>query len=272
MMHSYFLSLNPVSAVTLIGLGLLALVPLGALWALLDTRRVGHERVAIKPTKFALSLAVYLLTVAWMLHYVRAERLESGLVELATWGLLSGATVEFLCIVGQAARGRRSHFNSATPVDAAISIVMGVLAILLVGVLLPLAWEIAVRPRADAAPLMVAAIVAGLVLTFVFGALTGAGLARFGAGTVGSGRERMTPDDRRRTGIRLRMAHFCGIHAMQAIPLIGFLALRVAGQAAAPLLVAGTLGYSLVTLTLLFRPTFPEAGPAIGTATATERS
>lgn len=263
---------DPLSAVTLIGLGMLALVPLGGLWALLDTRRVGHERVAIKPTKFALSIAVYLLTVVWMLHYVRPDRLESALVQLATWGLLIGAIVEFLCIVGQAARGRRSHFNSATPVDVAISTLMRVLAILFVGMLLPLAWEIAARPRADAAPLMAAAIVAGLVLTFVFGALTGSAMARCSAGTVGSGGGGMTPEDRRRTGFRLRLAHFCGIHAMQAIPLLAALALRVSVQAAALLLGAGTLGYSIMTLTLLFRPTFPKAWPAFGAAPATDRS
>jgi hypothetical protein len=267
-----FLLLDSLRSVTLIGLGMLALVPLGALWALLDTRRVGHERVAIKPTKFALSIAVYLLTVAWMLHYVRPARLESGLVQFATWGLLIGATVEFLCIVGQAARGRRSHFNSATPVDAAISTLMGVLAILFVGMLLPLAWEIAARPRADAAPLMAAAIVAGLVLTFVLGALTGVRMARFGAETVGSGGGRMKPEDRRRTVFRLRLAHFCGVHAMQAMPLMAFLALRAAGQSAALLLVAGTLGYSVITLTLLFRPTFLKAWPAIGIAPETDRS
>jgi hypothetical protein len=272
MAHHDFLLLDPVSAVTTIGLGMLALVPLGVLWALLDTRRVGHERVAIKPTKFALSIAVYLLTFAWMLHYVRPARLESGLVQLATWGLLIGATVEFLCIVGQAARGRRSHFNNATPVDMAISTLMGVLAILFVGMLLPLAWEIAARPRADTAPLMAAAIVAGLVLTFVFGALTGSAMARLGTATIGSSRARITREERRRTGFRLRLAHFCGIHAMQAMPLIAFLALRVGGQAAALLLVAGTLCYSVITSSLLFRPTFLKAWPAMGAAPSTHRS
>ena len=272
MTHTYFLLLDPVSAVTLVGLSMLVLVPLGALWALLDTRRVGHERVAIKPTKFALSIAVYLLTVTWMLHYVRPERLESGLVQLATWGLLISAIAEFACIVGQAARGRRSHFNSATPVDVAISRLMGVLVILFVGTLLPLAWEITARPRADAAPLMVAALVAGLVLTFVFGALTGSGMARFSAAMAGSGKETMTRDDRLRTGFRLRLAHFCGIHVLQAVPLIAFLALRVGGQAATLLLVAGTLGYSVVTLTLLFRPALPKARPSIGAVPATDRS
>lgn len=272
MTHTYFLLSDPVSAVMLIGLGMLALVPLGALWALLDTRRIGDERVAIKPTKFALSIAVYLLTIAWMLDHVRPARLDSGLVQLTTWGLLIGATAEFVCIVGQAARGRRSHFNSATPVDGAISALMAVLVILLVGTLLPLAWEIAAWPRADAAPLMVAAIVAGLVLTFVFGALTGSGMARLSAGTAGAGGGKTTRDDRRRTGFRLRLAHFFGIHALQAVPLIAFLALRLAGQAAALLLVAGTVGYSVVTLTLLFRPTFRKTLPAIGAAAATDRS
>ncbi|WP_380780820.1 hypothetical protein [Sphingomonas sp. R86520] len=125
---------------------MLALVPTGVLCAVLDARRVGRERASIKPTKFALSIAVYLLTVSWMLSYARPERMSSSLVQVSTWGLLIGATVELVCITVQAARGRRSHVNTATRNDAAIAGTMAVLAVLFIGMLLLLAWEIGQRP------------------------------------------------------------------------------------------------------------------------------
>ncbi|MCY0389321.1 hypothetical protein OVY01_19440 [Robbsia sp. Bb-Pol-6] len=139
-------------SLTIAGLAALALVPVGMVWAMLDHRLIHREMVAIKPIKFALSIGVYLLTVSWMLGYVRAERLTSFPVRAATLGLLGGAAVELLCIVLQAARGRRSHFNTSTPMDAAISATMGIMVILFVGMLLPLAWEVARWPRPGAAP------------------------------------------------------------------------------------------------------------------------
>ncbi|WP_242187789.1 hypothetical protein [Sphingomonas sp. CARO-RG-8B-R24-01] len=273
MTHISVSLLDPVGAVTLVGLAMLALVPLGAVWMLLDRRTIGRERVALKPTKFALSIAVYLLTIGWMLTYVRPERLGSGLIRLIVWGLLVSVALEFLCIAAQAVRGRRSHFNRATPLDGAISVGMGVLTVPFVGLLLPLAWEIAARPRVDATPVMVAAIIAGLVLTLVLGALTGVGMARnsLALAEAAARGARMTPDERRRTGLRLRLAHFCGIHALQAIPLIAAVAARFAGQAAAPLLVAGTVGYTAVTLALLFPRVFPRAWPVLNTVRATTR-
>ena len=63
-MHDFALRIDPREALLNVGLATLAMVPAGVVWALLDRRQIGRERVAIKPTKFALSIAVYLLTVS----------------------------------------------------------------------------------------------------------------------------------------------------------------------------------------------------------------
>ncbi|USI71453.1 hypothetical protein [Sphingomonas morindae] len=239
---------DPAALVRAAGWAMLALVPPGLLWARGDRRRIGGERVAIKPTKFALSLAVYLLTIAWMLGFAQPDRLASPLVQGAARGLVATALVEMLCITGQAARGRRSHFNLATPLDRAISALMGLTALPFVGLLLPLAWAIARAPRPGAPPLLIAGIVAGLVLTTLLATMTAPGLGR-SAGSPGAARWRP------------RLAHGLGVHALQAIPLLALLAGAAGRAAGGPLLLLATAGYALLTLRLL--------GPAPKPAAAT---
>jgi hypothetical protein len=251
--------IDPALALRATGLIILALVPAGALWAALDTRRVGRERVAIKPTKFALSISVYLLTVSWMLGYARPDRMSSAPMQMSTWGLLVGATVELACIALQAARGRRSHFNTASRIDTAIAVMMAVLAILFTGMLLPLAWEIGQRPRANAPALMIAGIVGGLLLTFVLGGLTGSAMGKAAVRASGSGEPSSLAQ--RRYRMQIQVAHFLAIHAMQALPIMAWAALAMGGQTAVPLLTAGAICYSASTLLLLYRPALLSASP-----------
>lgn len=253
------------------GLAALALVPVGALWATLDGRLVADEVVALKPTRFALSIGVYLLTASWMLGYARPERLSTPLFQGAVWGLLVGAGVELFCIVLQAARGRRSHLNLATPLDATISGIMLVMALLFIGMVLPIAWEIARRPRPDAPPLMVSAIVAGLVATFILGALTGSGMGRLASGAVTADVVRLPLLGSVRGG-SLRIAHFLAVHAMQAFPLIAATALMLPGRATAVVLVAGAVLYAGVTLTLWSRATTRIDRSAVITSAVGARS
>jgi hypothetical protein len=247
-------------ALAIAGLVTLVLVPAGLAWSQLDHRLVHGEVVALKPTKFALSGGVYLLTVSWMLGYVRPERMTSGLVQTATWGLMVGASVELFCIILQAARGRASHFNLATPLDAAISGLMGVLAILFVGMLLPLAWEIGRRPRPDAPAMMVAAIVVGLVATFVLGALTGAGMGRIASGAVPSHEFTLPIVGWTLPGGWTRVAHFLGIHALQAFPMMAFAVSLLPGRSSWTLLLLAGLTYVAITLCALYYPPAARGG------------
>ena len=261
MSFNHLWQIDPPRTLLAIGLIILALVPAGALWAVLDARRVGRERPAIKPTKFALSIAVYLLSASWMLGYARPERMSSVLVQMSTWGLLVGATVELVCITVQAARGRRSHFNTATRIDTAIAGTMAVLAVLFIGMLLPLAWEIGQRARPGAPATMIAGIVYGLVLTFILGGLTGSDMSRVAMRASASGTQPLSPPSQRRSHRQTQLAHFLAIHAMQALPIMAWAALTIGGQVAVALLTVGAICYVAATLLLLYRPALLPAWP-----------
>ena len=70
--------------------------------------------------KFAISITIYVWTVAWMLEYLpRPQR-------WIEWGTAAAMIVEIVCIAGQAARGTTSHFNQTTPFDAVVFAVMGI--------------------------------------------------------------------------------------------------------------------------------------------------
>ncbi len=174
----------------------------------------------IKPMKFAFSIAIFTWTVAWFLghltRYPRAVRWLSG-------GMALSMLVEIVCIVMQPARGTTSHFNVATPLDGAVFALMGVMILLntlYVSFVLMLFFT---GPPALAGAYLWG-IRLGLAL-FVLASLEGMVMVRNQAHTVG------LPDGgpglpilnwSTRAG-DLRAAHFVGLHALQAVPLAGFL-------------------------------------------------
>ncbi len=233
------------------GLALLILVPVGLAWAALDPRTVNGEAVGLKPTRFALSIGVYMLTASWMVGYVRPERQTSMPVSATVWMMIVGCGVELSLITLQAIRARQSHFNISTPADAGIYATMGLFAVLFIGAVLPLAWEIARRPRLGVDPVMVWAIVAGLTLTFLIGGGTGGYMSRLSNHAVGSkGSQLPLLGWSFRSG-DIRIPHFFGIHAMQALPLIAGIAQLARGRTGALLFALGALAYGVLTLGLL---------------------
>ncbi|MFE9246864.1 hypothetical protein [Nocardiopsis sp. NPDC006938] len=99
-----------------------ALLAVSAVGLVLDDRLVNNDPIWLKPAKFAVSIIVYNATLAWMLTLLTRGR------RTAWWlGTVVAATTagEMALLVTQAARGRMSHFNNATPLDSAIYAVMG---------------------------------------------------------------------------------------------------------------------------------------------------
>ncbi len=98
-----------------------ALIPaLAGLW--LDPRLITGAPAWLKPAKFAVSTAIYTLTLAWVFTYlpewVRTRRIVGR-------GSAAILIFEVGAIYLQAWRGTTSHFNVATPVDAALFATMG---------------------------------------------------------------------------------------------------------------------------------------------------
>jgi hypothetical protein len=204
-----------------------------AVGILIDARLITGAPAWLKPLKFAVSTAVYSLTVAWIFQWLtpwpRVRRIVG-------WTTALVFVLEVAIIDAQAWRGTMSHFNVSTPLDTALFAVMGT-AILLqtlvsVGVAVAL-W----RQRFADRPLGWA-LRFGMTLTIV-GALTGGLMtrptdaqlaeARAGATMTTSGAHTVGGVDGGpglpMTGWStehgdLRLPHFIGLHAIQALALV----------------------------------------------------
>jgi hypothetical protein len=227
----------------LILLGIASLITLAAalILLLLDPRVITGAPAWAKPAKFGLSIAFYSFTLVWMLGYV------SGHPRLVRWvGNLTALAlaVELALIVLQVVRGVRSHFNYSTPFDTTVFMsmaffivltwVMGLVAAVLLlrqRLLDPvLAWSLRLG-------LLVALVGAGLAFLMT-GHPTPAQLALIKAGQPSPeiGAHSVGVEDGgpglpflgwSTTGGDLRIPHFLGLHALQAIPLAGFAVTRL---------------------------------------------
>ncbi|MFI8964297.1 hypothetical protein ACIGO8_19520 [Streptomyces sp. NPDC053493] len=207
----------------------LALVSAGGL--VLDDRVLLGAPIWAKPFKFSLSFIAYALTLAWMLALLPGARAR----RVGWWAgtvLTAASTVEMVLITGQVVRGTRSHFNTATPFDAAVFQAMGItvvvlwLAALVIAVLL-LRARILDRATAWAVRLSSFIALAGAAIGFVMVRPTPEQLAQdkptaVGAHAVGvaDGGPGLPLMGWSTTGGDLRVAHFFGMHALQLIPLV----------------------------------------------------
>jgi hypothetical protein len=245
--------------------GVLAVVLLPAM--VLDDRQLLGVSVWLKPWKFAVSIAIYSLTVAWMVTLVRkGARLARGAATVAAVAL----GIEIALITAQAARGVPSHFNTQTPLDSTLFNVMGasiVSAWVATGVLA----LVLVRQRLDDRVLAVGLgwglgvgllgmILAVLMINplnqFVLQQISHAPPTLLDGGhTVGApdgGPGLPITNWSTRAG-DLRAPHFVGIHALQLLPLLAWLLGRRArrlrgGQQVGLVHVAGGVYLGVVVL------------------------
>ncbi|WP_432992572.1 hypothetical protein [Dactylosporangium sp. CA-233914] len=222
-------------------MGVLALVALAGL--VLDDRTVGGSPAWLKPFKFAVSLGVYALTIAWLLRHTRRAR-RTGWWAASVVGLASVA--EMAAIVVQAVRGRPSHFNHATSFDETVWSLMGSTVVVLWTASLVVAIVVALQRDTDpvvrsAARLGFAVSLAGMLVAFLMTMPTaaqqaeldrGGAPAMIGAHSVGvaDGGPSMPLTGWSTTGGDLRIAHFAGIHALQALPLLALALSYLAGR------------------------------------------
>lgn len=236
---------RPLAVSGLATLGLLALFAVGLL---LDPRTIGGAPAWLKPTKFAVSITVYTFTLLWLLGHVRQDvRWRARLVCAAGWVVLAVFVVEWVAIVGQVLRGTTSHFNFATPFDAALYSAMGVAinvlmgANVVVGVLLltqrfaspafgwSLRWGMAITVLGMAQAILMTLPTAQQLA----GWQAGGPVTLVGAHSVGApdGVGAAAAPGLAVTGWRtdvgdLRVGHFVGLHALQVLPLVGALLQR----------------------------------------------
>src|SRR5689334_3512286 len=88
------------------------LIPVALVGLLVDDRTVVNSPIWLKPLKFAVSLALYSFTLAYLLTFLKRFQ------RVGWWAgtvLAAAGAAEMAVIVGQVLRGRRSHFNFETP-------------------------------------------------------------------------------------------------------------------------------------------------------------
>lgn len=186
-----------------------------------DTRTILGLNPWVKPIKFLVSIAAYVWTLAWFTRYISAHRRSVGFI---SWGTSLIFVVEMACIITQSARGATSHFNIKTPFDDAVFSTMGTL-IAANTLLVLLTLLLFLRPTERPAPAYLWGIRLGL---FFFGSLEGIAMITTAAHTVGApdgGQGLPLVNWSTRAG-DLRVAHFLAFHALQLLPLAGFLLSR----------------------------------------------
>lgn len=218
---------------TAAGLLMTGVLGVSAIGLVVDPRVITGAPAWLKPAKFAISTAIYMLTLAAIFTQLPAW---SRTRRVVGWVTASVLVLEVAIIDTQAWRGTTSHFNVGTMLDAVLFAIMGLAIVVLT--VTSVAVAVAVwRQRFDDRALGWA-LRFGLVISII-GASTGWFMTRrtsaqiadarttgrivvAGAHTVGA------PDGGPGlpgTGWSvehgdLRIPHFVGLHAMQILPLL----------------------------------------------------
>ena len=185
-----------------------------------DNRLILGINPWIKPMKFLTSIAIFLWTVAWFMPETLNKPAHRGLVR---WTIAVAMTIEVVLIILQSGRGTTSHFNITSPADAAVFSVMGITITISTMAMMLFLWIL----RRDTPPqragylwgvrLGVSLFVIASWLGFVIVANMGHTVPRPDGGPG------LPFVNWSTTGGDLRIVHFFGMHAMQALPILGFL-------------------------------------------------
>ena len=196
----------------------------------LDNRLLYGVSVWSKPLKFSLSLAVYFGTLLLMARLLPVGQLNSGRHHTIATSLIFVAAFEMAYIAIQAALGETSHFNKTTAFHNVMYSLMGIGAVWLT---MGLTWlAVLIAKHNDRSDPLVLAILLGLGISAALGGGFGAYLGGQESHWVDA-----VPNDANglwlfnwsNDGGDLRVAHFFGLHAMQAIPIFALALPRVLG-------------------------------------------
>ncbi len=196
-----------------------------------------------KPIVFGLSFGITLVTVAWLMTFMRTKRVTGWIVV----GLFAVASLAEVFLVSlQTWRGVASHFNETTQFDSSVFSFMGMLVALLV----VLTVYVTVRSffRMDAPPSLAWAIRLGLLLMVVSQAV-GVQMITEGGNTYGAAGA-------------LKVPHAVTLHAVQVLPALAILLLvaRSTERRRLRIVALGAIGYAVLIASTLVQ-TYDGRGP-----------
>ncbi len=195
-----------------------------------DHRIITGVPAWLKPAKFAVSTAIYAATLAWLLTKIDVWPRFTKLAGDLTAGAL---VIEIGIINLQAWRGTTSHFNFTTPVNASLFGIMGIAIAILWLASAGLFAALLRQPFANKS--FGWSLRLGMLITVLGSALGGAMLnpklghtTIIGAHTVGApdGGPGLAGTGWSREHGDLRIAHFMGLHGLQAMPIAYWLLAR----------------------------------------------
>jgi len=196
-----------------------------------------------KPIVFGLSFGITLVTIAWLMTFLRAKRMTGWIVV----GLFAVASLAEVFLVSlQTWRGVASHFNETTQFDSMVFSYMGMLVALLV----VLTVYVTIRSflRMDAPPSLAWAIRLGLLLMLVSQAV-GVQMITEGGNTFGAAGA-------------LKVPHAVTLHAVQILPGLAILLLvaRSTERRRIRIVALGAVGYAVLIASTLVQ-TYDGRGP-----------
>jgi len=238
---------------------MVAVVVVSAVGLLVDDRVINGSPAWFKPFKFGISFALFGATLAWMLTL-------SGRARRTGWwaGTVVAAVsfAEMAAVLTQVVRGKASHFNNETAFDEAVFSLMGMMILVLWIATFIVSVVVSLQRQPEPATTWAIRFglglsLVGMLLAFLMTQPTAdqraeldadRPVAAIGAHSVGvpDGGPSMPLTGWSTTGGDLRIPHFIGIHALQALPLLSLLLLALAAKH--PLLASPTTRLRLVLI------------------------
>ena len=218
---------------TITGLAMIALLGAAVIGLVVDQRTITAAPAWLKPAKFAVSIAIYTLTLAWIFSLIPEWQRTRRIIG---WTTAVVMVLEMAIISLQAFRGTTSHFNIATPFDGVLFGIMG--AAILLQTLSTISVAVALWRHRFGDVALGWALRLGMTITII-GALTGGMMTRptrqqldaanagatmtvVGAHTVGApdGGPGLPGTGWSTSHGDLRIPHFLGLHALQILPFV----------------------------------------------------
>jgi hypothetical protein len=237
-----------------LALAMVALAAFSAIAMFVDPREVTGLNVWAKPFKFAVSTAIYSVTLAWLVgQLVRFRRIAWAGATIAAIAL----AIELVIITAFAAAGDTSHFNVSTPLHTAAwsTMAFSIVAVWVVTLVVAIAlFRNRLGDRARTLAIRSGALLAvlGMGLAFLMTGPQGDQISNYqgivGAHTVGiaDGGPGLPLLGWSTVAGDLRIPHFVGMHGLQALPLFA-IALELLARRV-PLLADGVLRPRLVAI------------------------
>ena len=217
-----------------------------------DTRLLDGVPVWAKPNKFAASFVVLFATIAWLETRLSPDW-RNGWILSTTISVMGVCMVaEMGYIMFQAGRAEASHFNLSTPFNEFMyTVVMFLGALALIFAIAAYGFAAARDKDADLTPGLRWGVVLGFglscLLTFVVAGYLGGNGSHF-VGTPSPEAATLPLVGWSAEVGDLRPAHFLSLHAMQALPLLGWFLDRRWPKSARTGTALGATAYTAATL------------------------